>query len=296
MPFRPVERHPPFTTRLPTLRMFFLDVGQGDSIGIQFPDGHVWVIDAGGLQSAQPQSGDEGAFDIGEAVVSRFWWSRWIVSLDRVVLTHPHRDHAGGIPALLRNFPVSRLDYAQGPADLSLAEILQEARAAGAAVHAAAAGETYEVAGISVRILNPPKGASFRSVNDRSLALHLEFGRFSALLAGDMEGSAETQAAMPSLLLKVGHHGSRNATLEPFLERVRPRWSVISAGRKTPFGNPAPETMMRLLRYGARLLFTADLGAITVETDGSRYRISSHTLGILEEGILSQRRRQDQVP
>jgi len=137
-----------------------------------------------------------------------------------------------------------------------------------------------------VRVLNPPRGRPFRSINDGSLAIRLEFGRFSALLAGDMEGPAETAAAMPSLLLKVGHHGSRNATLDPFLEQVRPRWAVISVGRKNPFGNPSAETLQRLLRHRARILVTADLGAISFETDGSRYRISSHTLGILEQGVL----------
>ena len=137
-----------------------------------------------------------------------------------------------------------------------------------------------------MRVLNPPRGRPFRSINDGSLAIRLEFGRFSALLAGDMEGPAETAATMPSLLLKVGHHGSRNATLDPFLEQVRPRWAVISVGRKNPFGNPSAETLQRLLRHRARILVTADLGAISFETDGSRYRISSHTLGILEQGVL----------
>lgn len=286
VPFRPADSRGAPISRLPALRIFFLDVGQGDSIGVQFPDGLVWVIDAGGLHPAQPGPPDEDAFDIGEAVVSRFYWSRWVVALDRVILTHPHRDHAGGIPALLRNFPAGRLDYAEGAEDPSRAEILRQARAAGVPVHAAVAGEKCEVAGVSVRVLNPPRGRPFRSINDGSLAIRLEFGRFSALLAGDMEGPAETAAAMPSLLLKVGHHGSRNATLDPFLEQVRPRWAVISVGRKNPFGNPSAETLQRLLRHRARILVTADLGAISFETDGSRYRISSHTLGILEQGVL----------
>ena len=273
------------------LRLSFLDVGQGDAIVIEFPDARTWVIDAGGLRVDAAQAEAASPFDIGEAVVSRFLWSRWIVGLDRVILSHSHQDHSGGIPALLQNFPAGRLDYGRDGDEAGMPRILEAARTNRVPVHAAVAGEEYMVAGAVITVLNPATGRAYDSVNDASLALRLQYGNFTALLAGDMEGGGETSvlARLPAsgtLLLKVAHHGSRNATLDPFLGRILPRWAVISVGATNPFGNPAPETLRRLENYGARLLLTSELGAIFLETDGARYTLRSHVRGVLEQGLL----------
>ena len=275
----------------PLLRLSFLDVGQGDSMVIQFPDARVWVIDAGGLRVDATKLEDANPFDIGEAVVGRFLWSRWIVALDQAVLTHPHQDHAGGMPVLLQNFPAGRLGYGDAGDEPVQARVLEAAHAARVPIRAITAGEEYHLAGVVVRTLNPPAGRPARSLNDVSAVMRLEFGRFSALLAGDLEGSGEAvvlsgAAELHSLLLKVAHHGSRSATLDRFLDRVRPRWAVISAGRKNPFQNPSRETLLRLLRHGARPLLTMDQGGIFLETDGTRYTLSSYALGVLEQGVL----------
>ncbi|MGA2259964.1 MAG: ComEC/Rec2 family competence protein [Acidobacteriota bacterium] len=277
-----------------TLRLSFLDVGQGDSLAIQFPDTRVWVIDAGGLRVDSSKPEDESPFDIGEAVVSRFLWSRWIVALDRAVLTHPHQDHAGGMPVLLQNFPTGRLDYGDADNEPVQAHVLEAARNAHVPIHPVRRGEEYHVAGVVVRTLSPAGDRPARSLNDVSVVLQLEFGHFSAILTGDMEGTGEAAVLsstqeLHSQLLKVAHHGSRNATLDPFLDRVRPRWAVISAGRRNPFQNPSPETLLRLLHHGARLLLTMDQGTIFFETDGTSYTLSSHALGILEQGVLDSR-------
>jgi competence protein ComEC len=275
----------------PLLKISFLDVGQGDSIVIQFPDSRVWVVDAGGLRVDLSRSEEANSFDIGEAVVSRFLWSQWIVSLDRAVLTHGHQDHAGGMPAVLQNFPTNRLDWAVVSGDLALEDLRRTARATGVPVFATGAGETCNIGGVTVRTLNPVPKRRVSAPNDGSIVLHLEYGRFTALLPGDMEGTGEAEmlahaSNLQSMLLKVAHHGSRNATLEPFLDRVRPRWAVISAGWRNPFQNPAQDTILRLLQHGARLLLTMDQGAIFLETDGNSYTLSSYALGCLEKGSL----------
>jgi competence protein ComEC len=249
------------------------------------------VVDAGGLRVEPAQPEETVPFDIGEAVVSRFLWSRWTVALDRTVLTHAHRDHAGGLPALLRNFPTARLDLGDAETDPAGERIQEAARMAGVPVHPVRSGDEFTVAGVQVTVLNPDRNHTPRSLNDASVVLHLRYGRFSALLAGDMEGTGESGLfsnglELQSQLLKVAHHGSRNATSEDFLRRIRPRWAVISAGRNNPFQNPSRDTLLRLLRQGTRFLLTMEQGAIFVETDGSSYSLRSYKLGLLELGQL----------
>jgi competence protein ComEC len=274
------------------LRLSFLDVGQGDAIMIQFPDGRVWAVDAGGLRVDTSRPEEASPFDVGEAVVSRFLWSRWVVALDRAVLTHPHQDHAGGMPVLLQNFSTGRLDYGDAGTDPAQAHILEAAHKVRVPVHQVRKGEEYCLAGVQVGILNPEGKRPARSLNDGSVVLRLQYGRFSALLAGDLEGTGEAEVLsgnreLSSQLLKVAHHGSRNATFDRFLERVRPRWAVISVGRKNPFQNPSRETLLRLLRHGARILLTMEQGAIFFETDGTNYFLSSYKFGVLDQGVLS---------
>jgi competence protein ComEC len=121
--------------------------------------------------------------------------------------------------------------------------------------------------------------------------LQFHFGNFSALLTGDLEKSGEGEVLRRSVdirspLLKVAHHGSRSGTSEAFLDRVNPRWAVVSAGWNNPFGHPSREAMARLQRHQVRPFLTSDAGAITFETDGSHYIIKSYVRGVLERGNL----------
>ncbi len=277
-----------------TLRLTFLDVGEGDSIVIRLPDGRVWVVDAGGMRQAPGEVDNAGAFDVGEAVVSRYLWWEWIDRLERLVISHPDVDHAGGAQALLKNFPTGGLDYGETSADALLSRILSFAWWKQIPTRLVRAGKVESAAGVTVRTLNPPAGRAGRTTNENSVVLRLALGGFSALLTGDLEKAGEVELLgastdLQSVLLKVAHHGSRAATLDPFLERVRPRWAVISVGRNNPFGHPSREVLLRLLRHGTRPLVTLDQGAVTFETDGRYYHIRSHVGGLLEAGILPER-------
>ena len=272
------------------LGLVFLDVGQGDSIVIEFPDGRVWVFDGGGQPLPGPAEGS-AQLDVGEAVVSRYLWARGIRALECVLLSHPHHDHAGGLAALMQNFPTGELDFGAPEGDPTMASLLAAARAGTVARRRVHSGDLRFRAGVTIETLNPGPDPGNRSINDGSVVLRLCYGRFTALLTGDLERAGElelvgTGAALRSFVLKVAHHGSRSATLEPFLDRVRPRWAVLSAGRNNPFGHPSREALLRLVHHGARPLLTLDQGAIAFWTDGRRYVVESHVSGILERGIL----------
>ena len=152
------------------------------------------------------------------------------------------------------------------------------------------------VGAVTVRTLNPPQNSRLDSTNENSIVFEFTYNRFSALLTADLEKEGEKGIiSQPGdfriQLLKVAHHGSRTSTTDAFLNRTQPRWAVISAGESNPYGHPSGEVLARLLKYRARPISTIDEGAITFETDGTRYLIKSHKNGILEKGELWQRRK-----
>ncbi|MBN1567326.1 MAG: ComEC/Rec2 family competence protein [Acidobacteria bacterium] len=275
------------------LKITFLDVGEGDSIVIHFPDGRFWIIDAGGLRLPPSHEGNAYSFDIGEAVVSRYLWHSWAPQIDRLILTHTDQDHAGGMPAVLKNFRVSEFGYSGTGSDTILAAILSIVREKRIAPKILQAGMQDRIGAVNIRTHHPPADSGLQSANDNSIVLHFSFGYFSALLTGDLEKAGEVKALLQtgdlrSLLLKVAHHGSRSGTSDAFLDRVAPRWAVVSAGWNNPFSHPSPEVIARLRKHGVQSLLTLNDGAITFETDGTRYAIKTHIRGILEQGFLRQ--------
>jgi competence protein ComEC len=261
------------------LKITFLDVGEGDSAVISFPNGQHWAVDAGGLHD------NSSSLDIGEAVVSRYLWDQWITKLDRALLSHPDVDHAGGMPALMKNFRILRFDYSQAN-DPILNDILKIARTRKMQLNEMHAGMEEQVGETRIRIFNPPLNAQFASSNENSVVMKISFKRFSALFTGDLDKMGESQALqgpwdLICSVLKAAHHGSKSATTNPFLDRTRPQWAILSAGRYNPFGHPSKETIARLIRHGAQPLLTSSLGAITVETNGNEYAIKSYVLGLV---------------
>ena len=196
------------------------------------------------------------------------------------------------MPALLRNFNVGDLVHGGAGADPLLARILATANARGVMLSRAASGRRFEVGRVRLHVLFPSQDRRVAPSNDQSLVLQLTLGRFSALLTGDVERTAEAEIVerygrtLRSPLLKVAHHGSRTSTTDALLREVRPRWAVISAGRHNPFGEPSREVVLRLARGGALPLLTMDHGAITLETDGERYVLRSFRNGVLDAGSL----------
>ena len=281
----------PESPNTPFLSLTFLDVGEGDSIVIRFPDKRLWILDAGGLRRTSSGEDIIDSFDIGEAVVSRYLWYGWTGNPDRIILSHTDIDHAGGIRALLNNFKIRRLDYARCLPDAMLSGILRTARQRETLTNLVHAGMEEKIGDVTVRILHPQAQPIRRSTNDNSVVLALSFKHFSALLTGDLEKSGEAELLsqpgdLCSLLLKVAHHGSRTGTSSAFLDVIQPRWAVLSAGRNNPFGHPSPEVEQRLTQHGTRAYQTQHEGAITFSTDGVSYEIRSYINGILESGRI----------
>jgi competence protein ComEC len=273
------------------LSFTFLDVGQGDSIVIGFPDRCFWIMDCGGLHQSSSQEAETNGFDIGEAVVSPYLWHQWITKLDRVIMSHTDVDHAGGIPAVMKNFRIGSFEYPRSGPDLILSNILEIAHQKRSRTRQIHAGMEEKIGLVKVDDLNPPVNSDPISANENSVVLGFNYRDFSALLTGDLEKSGETAfmsrvGSRRFLLLKVAHHGSRSGTSDSFLETIRPRWAILSVGRNNPYGHPSKEVLQRLARHGVRSILTSDCGAITLETDGYRYICRSYVGGVLEKGEL----------
>jgi competence protein ComEC len=273
------------------LSFTFLDVGEGDSIVIGFPDGRFWMVDGGGFRLPVSQEEEANGLDIGEAVVSRYLWQQWITNLDRLVLSHTDLDHAGGIPAVMKNFRINRFEHPQQGSDLILSNILDTARQERLATRQVHAGMEEKAGLVQVHVLNPPPDSTLGSANENSVVLGFHYRNFSALLTGDLEKSGETGFlsrvdGMRFLLLKAAHHGSRWGTSDGFLDRIQPRWAIVSVGRNNPYGHPSKEVLQRLARHGVRSILTCDCGAVTFETDGYKYVCRSYAAGVLGKGEL----------
>jgi competence protein ComEC len=261
------------------LRVTVLDVGQGDSVLVDLPDGSGMLIDGGGMVG--------NPIDLGARVIQPVLRARRRRRLEAMVLTHPHPDHFGGLVSTLPLVEVGELwDTGQGEA-LSAgpryAALVDGARARGIPIRRPGdlCGAAREAGGATIEVLAPcPTYGPDASANDGSLVLRISYGGRAALLTGDVEHEGERAllALAPGSLradfLKVGHHGSRTSSSPAFLAAVRPALAAISAGVRNRFGHPHPSTLAGLEARGIEVLRTDQGGEIVWETDGSEVRVT----------------------
>lgn len=252
------------------LEVSFLDVGQGDATYIETSSGVQVLIDGG--------RGDRAVLRELPKVMGFF--DR---SLDMVVATHPDSDHIGGLIDVLKRYDVDTILMTNNEGDSPAYDAFMDAvRREGAEVREVKRGEVYglgvgEQGSTTLTVLFPDRDVRKLENNTSSIITRLSYGDVDVLLTGDSPSAIERYlveidgTALRSEILKVGHHGSRTSTDSQFLEMVKPRYGIISAGKDNDYGHPHKEVMETLSLYNVETLNTADVGRITIESDGKEF-------------------------
>lgn len=250
------------------LRVHFLDVAQGDSILIQTPAGKAILVDGGNSQEVN--------------LLSNYLKNQGIEELEAVIATHPHVDHIGGLKAVLSQFPVSFIYLPEVTMTTQEFEDFSSAvEKNGAERLTARVGRSIptEEMGLSMVFL-APNSNRYQKINNYSAVLKVTYNDISFLLTGDAETASEEEMLLYNRnvsadVLKVGSHGSRNASSQEFLEAVKPQYAVISLGSDNEYKYPHAEACDRLRHSGASILRTDKLGTLIIKTDGAKLSINS---------------------
>ena len=257
------------------LKIYFFDIGQGDSIFIEAPNGNQVLIDGGPDNTVIQKLGEVIPF--------------FDKDIDLVVLTHPHLDHYNGLIEVLNRYAVANIVEAgeeAGEKGLSIGfSVWREVvKKEGANEMEAVAGKVIDISnGVELTTLHPLQsvaGDKPSNVHDDMVVMMLKYGKLEIMLTGDMEEKVERRLILAgydldSDVLKVGHHGSKTSTSEEFLSAVSPEIAVIQVGAKNRYSHPAPEVLKRLEDYGIKV-YRNDLdGDIQLVSNGIDYQIVS---------------------
>jgi competence protein ComEC len=266
-----------------SLKITYIDVGQGSSTLIRLPGGKKVLVDGGGSY--------ENIFDVGKYIVAPYLWHERIKDIDIVVLTHPHPDHLNGLLYILSNFDVKEVWSNGEAAEIETYEDFVKIINEKNITHRLISEDIGHITinGATITILNPPKSIDSRNdlhrkfdeTNNDAIAMKLTLGNVSILLPSDISEPTETSLVksgkdLRSQIILVPHHGGSTSSTMPFLNGVKPEIAVISCGADNVYNDPRPDVLKRYLLLGTKILRTDINGAVDITTDGKNIAYSSY--------------------
>ena len=275
------------------LHVDFLDVGQGDSALVTFPNGETLLIDGGGkinygASYVEKEDDEAELFEpdvqtVGESVVSEYLWEKGYSRIDYILATHADADHIQGLIDVAKNFRVRAALFGRTPMkDADFAALYEVLQSREIEIVKLKRGDVLSFDEAKIEILFPVADESTQAVSDNnhSLVLRLIFRNKKFLFTGDIEKETESKLIENPLFLeadviKVAHHGSRTSSTPNFINAVKADYAVISVGRQSQFGHPHREVVERWENSGAKILKTGERGTISVSTNGKNLEIQT---------------------
>ena len=248
------------------LILHFIDVGQGDCTLIE-SNGHFALIDAGER--------------IEEDNVISYLSSVGVKTLDFIISTHPHSDHCGALPDVIRYFKPTTLICPDVSTDSNVwTSVLDAADEIGVDYDTPEPYDVYKIGSTTLTVLSPSTDAVYSDLNDYSIVCMVEYGNVSALLTGDAERVVERELVRSGFdlsadILKCGHHGSSTSSCPEFLKAVDPAVAIISCGKDNEYGHPHTETISSLDSRSISYWRTDIQGDIVVATEGEQIYVST---------------------
>jgi competence protein ComEC len=257
-----------------TLRVTFLDVGQGDATLLELPDGQTVLIDGGPAYRR---------LDMGRAVIGPYLWNRGIHRIDHMVATHPQWDHVGGLPWLLQSFDVgeywsngvsrSKAFYKRLQTAVQEADLEDQIIAAGSDIIASGPCSLAVLSPFAREIplrLVSTQDISGTELNNRSLVTRLDCGPHSFVFTADAELQAlehlqRTPRGHSAKVVKVPHHGAKSSLHQGWVNQLDAQAMVVSVGSHNRYGHPASEVIAAYEEQGIPMYRTDRDGAIIIE-------------------------------
>ncbi len=250
----------------PLLKVSFLDVGQGDAIFIQAPNGRKLLIDAGPDQSVIEEIGK----------LLPFFDRR----IDMILATHSDADHIGGFSYLFDRYYIPLVIESEIASPTVVNRVFNEKQENEKSARLfSRTGERIILdpkRNIIIDVLFPDQNPENWETNEASIVVKVSYGETAFLLTGDAPSDVENHLVdiygnqLQSNVLKLGHHGSKTSTSELFLQTVQPEYAIVSAGLGNRYGHPHSEVLEQVENYKVRILETTSSGTIQCLSNGVR--------------------------
>ena len=242
------------------MQVYYLDVGQGDSIYIKTPNGDDILIDGGNN-------------DRGDDVVA-YLKKYHVDDLEVMIATHPDADHIGGLDTVLQNIDVKSVYMPKVThTTKTFEDFVLAVKNEGLKLKEAKAGVSLALAGVDAEFVGPVTSYG-EDLNSSSAVLKVTNGENRFLFTGDATVEAEQDmitsgANLQADVLKLGHHGANTSTSEAFLTKVQPKYAIVSAGKDNQYGHPTAETLQKMQAHNIQVFRTDEQGTIIATSDGS---------------------------
>lgn len=249
------------------LMVHFIDVGDADSILIQQGNNSM-LIDTGNNKDSD--------------IILEYLNKHAISKLDILVGTHIHEDHIGSMDSVIDKFNIGNIYMPKSDkSNKDLEDVLLSIKNKNLEISEASAGLTFKI-GDAICNLLAPNSMGYEKINDYSIVIKLQYGNTSFLFCGDAESTSEKEMMRRGIdlsadVLKLGHHGSASSTSKEFLNRVNPKYAVLTAGQGNKYYHPHKSTMNRLKDKSIKVYRTDESGTIIAVSDGQNISFNKKT-------------------